>query len=362
MTVEHPKHGQSAVGRQDIAPRGEFLSNYRMLETTDLDCAREAVSRMWEHHRSHLLRGRTYAIAWHQADLLDATLSYVRTSSSIRIDCAPVSDTFRLTLHERGRINHWIDGRPAVSTPGRAVLHSPGQGLRLETEPFRLLILSFPAQAVFEALHARGEPAATATAAWPTELPMDTPAATSLRALCRWAARELDRPGAGALGDAEAKRALERTLLVLFLECALDPVLAQRTQQEAPAEAHVRRVEEWIEASFAELVGVEDLARVAGISVRALQSACRRWRGCTPMELLRSRRLQAARDALSQPGPEHSVTAVATACGFFNFGRFAAQYRTAFGETPSQTLAAQLAPARAGKGRKAPMPASSLAG
>ncbi len=348
------------MGRQDVAGGGEFLTNYRTLETTDLDCAREAVSRMWEYHRSHLLRGRTYAIAWHQADLIGATLSYVRTSSSIRVDCAPVSDTFRLTLHERGRINHWIDGRPAVSTPGQAVLHSPGQALRLETEPFRLLILSFPAQAVLEALHARGEPAAAA--AWPTELPLDTPAAASLRALCRWAARELDRPGAGALGEAQAKRALERTLLMLFLDCALDPVLAQRTQREAPTEAHVRRVEEWIEASFAEFVGVEDLARVAGISVRALQSACRRWRGCTPMELLRSRRLRAARDTLRRAGPEDSVTAAATACGFFNFGRFAAQYRTAFGETPSQTLAAQLAPARTGKGRKAPTPGSSLLG
>jgi AraC-like DNA-binding protein len=307
---------------------------------------------MWEHHRSHLLRGRTYAIAWHQADLIASTLSYVRTSSSIRLDCGPVSDAFRLTLHESGRINHWIDGRPAASTPGRAVLHVPGQGLRLETEPFRLLILSFSADAVRDALRVhRG--ASGEAVVWPTELPLATPAAKSLRALCRWAARELDRPGAGALAGAEAKRAIETTLLMLFLDCALDPSAQGKVDWEAATEARVRRVEEWIEAGFAEPVTVDHLARVAGISVRALQNACRRWRGCTPMELLRRRRLHAARQALLRAGPGGTVTAVATGCGFFNFGRFAGDYRRQFGETPSQTLAARAASTTAlGRGRK----------
>jgi AraC-like DNA-binding protein len=344
--------GQIRMRRQGISPGSDYLANYRQLETTDLDCAREAVGRMWEHHRSHLLRGRTYAIAWHQADLVASTLSYVRTSSSIRLDCGPVSDAFRLTLHESGRINHWIDGRPAVSTPSRAVLHAPGQGLRLETEPFRLLILSFPADAVRDALrvhHGAGGEAVV----WPTELPLGTPAAKSLRALCRWAARELDRPGAGALAGAEARRAIETTLLMLFLDCALDPPGEGKAQRQTATEARVRRVEDWIEAGFAEPVTVDHLARVAGVSVRALQNACRRWRGCTPMELLRRRRLHAAREALLEAGPTGSVTAVATGCGFFNFGRFAGDYRRRFGETPSQTLAARAAATTAfGRGRK----------
>lgn len=341
------------MSRQDVLSGSEYLANYRQLETTDLDCAREAVGRMWEHHRSHLLRGRTYAIAWHQANLIGSSLSYVRTSSSIRVDCGPVSDTFRLTLHESGRINHWIDGRRAASTPSCAVLHAPGQSLRLETEPFRLLILSFSAAAVTDALRLRSGAGGEA-APWPTELPLQTPAAQSLRALCRWAACELDRPGAGALAGAEAKRAIEATLLMLFLDCTRDPSAPGKVERQAATEARVRRVEEWIEAGFADPVAVDDMARVAGISVRALQHACRRWRGCTPMELLRRRRLHAARRALLEAGPGGSVTTVATGCGFFNFGRFAGHYRRQFGETPSQTLVAKAAsPSALGRGRKA---------
>lgn len=325
------------MGTEAPARLGGYLASYRRLETSDLDCAREAVGRMWEYHRSSLLRGRSYSIAWHQADLVEATLSYVQTSSAIRIDCGPVSNAFRLTLHESGRINHWIDGRASASTPGRAVLHVPGQELRLETEPFRLLILSFPGDTVTAALQSRGGPWRPA-AGWPTEIALDGAAGASLRALCRWAARELDQPGAGALAAEGAKRALEQTLLMLFLECidASLPIAARET----PTEAHVRRLEEWMDMNVTEPVPVEDLARVAGVSVRSLQIACRRWRGCTPMELLRRRRLDAAGEALRRAEPGATVTAVATEFGFFNFGRFAALYRARFGETPSQTLAA----------------------
>jgi AraC-like DNA-binding protein len=215
----------------------------------------------------------------------------------------------------------------------------PGQELRLETESFRLLILSIPSETVTAALRARGgcwHPGA----GWPGEVSLDSPAGTLLRALCRWAARELDRPGAGALAADGAKRALEQTLLMLFLDCIDGSLPASPTARETPSEAHVRRLEEWMDINVSEPVSVEDLARAAGVSVRSLQIACRRWRGCTPMDLLRRRRLDAAGEALRRAEPGATVTAVATEFGFFNFGRFAALYRDRFGETPSQTLAA----------------------
>ena len=37
--------------------------------------------------------------------------------------------------------------------------------------------------------------------------------------------------------------------------------------------------------------------------------------------------------------PETNVTAIATALGFFELGRFSQRYRQHFGETPSATLA-----------------------
>lgn len=328
-----------------LSPHRDFLVEHRRLFTTDLDLARESVSRMWEYHRSHLLRGRKYAISWHQADLADFTLSYVRTSSTIRIDCGPVSDTFRVTLHESGRIKHWIDGAPAISLPSRAVLHVPGQELRLETEPFRVLLLSFNKDVVMRALQARA-PHDVGTYQWLRDFSLDTPAGISLRSLCRWAAGEMDRPGYGALNTPEAAQALQKTLLMLLFDCIEGACPGAFIGEDRSAAMRVQRVEDWIHEHFADPVAVEDLARIAGTSVRSLQVSCRRWRGCTPMDLVRRKRLEEARAALQSSPPGQTVTTIAAQCGFFNFGRFATRYRAAFGEGPAQTLASSAGRAR----------------
>ena len=50
-------------------------------------------------------------------------------------------------------------------------------------------------------------------------------------------------------------------------------------------------------------------------------------------------RLKHARQLLSAPDAETTVTSVAFVCGFGNLGHFARDYREAFGERPSTTLA-----------------------
>jgi transcriptional regulator GlxA family with amidase domain len=55
-------------------------------------------------------------------------------------------------------------------------------------------------------------------------------------------------------------------------------------------------------------------------------------------------RLNAVRTALHQSSrPSLTVTDAATDCGFFELGRFAASYKQAFGERPSDTLRLTLA-------------------
>ena len=101
----------------------------------------------------------------------------------------------------------------------------------------------------------------------------------------------------------------------------------------------VRRVERFIEENARCVLNLEDLAAVAGVSTRALQVGFRRFRNTTPMAYLRSLRLELARSELARDGQESgSVASVANVCGFGNLGRFAADYKTRFGESPSQTL------------------------
>jgi AraC-like DNA-binding protein len=101
----------------------------------------------------------------------------------------------------------------------------------------------------------------------------------------------------------------------------------------------VRRVERFIEENARCAINLEDLAGVAGVSARALQLGFRRFRNTTPMAYLRALRLELARSELARTGREGgSVASVANVCGFGHQGRFAGDYQTRFGESPSQTL------------------------
>ena len=101
----------------------------------------------------------------------------------------------------------------------------------------------------------------------------------------------------------------------------------------------VRRVEDFIEENARCAISLADLAGVAGVSMRALQLGFRRFRNTTPMAYLRALRLELARSELARAGREGgSVASVANVCGFGHIGRFAGDYQTRFGKSPSQTL------------------------
>ena len=62
--------------------------------------------------------------------------------------------------------------------------------------------------------------------------------------------------------------------------------------------------------------------------------------GLSPLQFNKVRRLNAARHVLANADPEEaSVKSVATSHGFFHLGRFARDYKSLFGESPSMTLA-----------------------
>lgn len=80
---------------------------------------------------------------------------------------------------------------------------------------------------------------------------------------------------------------------------------------------------------------VEDLCRSLGVSRRALQYCFQETLGLRPSAYLRAVRLNGARRAI-----KHATTVAdaATLWGFWHFGRFARDYRSMFGELPSEAF------------------------
>jgi len=138
-------------------------------------------------------------------------------------------------------------------------------------------------------------------------------------------------------------RELEEAILVAFLYAnphTFGHLLDREAKDTVPS--HVRLAEQYIEAHWDQPIGIESLVEETGVGARAIFKAFRKTRGYSPMAFARMIRLKEAHKKLSAPDAETSVTKVAFACGFGNLGHFARDYRKAFGERPSDTLAQAL--------------------
>jgi AraC-like DNA-binding protein len=109
-------------------------------------------------------------------------------------------------------------------------------------------------------------------------------------------------------------------------------------RHSAIAPRHVRRVQEHLQAHAGEPIVPAELAQLAGVSLRSLYKGFQAFCGVSPMQYLKDLRLNRARAELQTPADATSVAGVAMRWGFGHLGRFSADYRVRFGESPSETL------------------------
>ncbi|MCL2715474.1 MAG: helix-turn-helix domain-containing protein [Alphaproteobacteria bacterium] len=127
-----------------------------------------------------------------------------------------------------------------------------------------------------------------------------------------------------------------------------------KTRAHCPPPANVLSFVRHIEERWNEPVELSDLMRRYGVSARSLHSHFAAL-GTTPGNFLKRIRLAHARDLLSEPG-DTTVAEVCSRCCFGNAGHFAKDYRTEFGELPSETLArARVRKSPAGEAGLAPV-------
>lgn len=120
--------------------------------------------------------------------------------------------------------------------------------------------------------------------------------------------------------------------------------VTDRQVQTAPSAAAwrrqaVERAEAYFRLSHEARVPLVRVCRIVGLSERGLRNAFYEVRGMSPKRCMLRERLINTHHALCEArGKQRTVTNVATENGFFELGRFAASYRQAFGEAPSETL------------------------
>jgi AraC-like DNA-binding protein len=168
-------------------------------------------------------------------------------------------------------------------------------------------------------------------------IPSDDPQARSLFRLVNFLAQQLDDHTATM--PRAVYRELEDAVLVAFLTASRHKYRELlETPGLMPEFSLVKRLEDFIEASWREAITIERLVAEAGVSARSLFRAFARVRGYSPIAFAKSVRLRRAREMLLSGDPAMTVATAAAACNFANPGHFARYYRQTFGELPSVTV------------------------
>lgn len=136
------------------------------------------------------------------------------------------------------------------------------------------------------------------------------------------------------LVHAQLEQTVAHALLLMQRHNHSDTAIRYRT---TVLPRHVRCAQDYLRAHVHEPVTTAELALAVGVSARSLNAGFKEFLGTSPMRTLRDLRLERVREDLLH-GSASSVASVALRWGFAHMGRFAIQYRQAFGESPSETL------------------------
>jgi len=314
------------------------LSQFRVIDTGSRDEFSAALARGygatdidWRGH------GAAFRGAVNNLPLRRLDLSYGMLSG--RMDASFAFDAVRLQLVLAGG-NHMTTGHSKYDVDStKPLIIPPDMAIRACSHGgFELLLLRFPEGALRAKL--------TALIGRPVKGKIDfqlghmepTPATLHLCRLIKFFVQEFDGEGMPEMLQLEE---IQDLLLATFLNASphrFSHLLRDKTPDVAPWQ--VRVVEDYIEENWNRPLTVELLARLTGVSARAMFRAFKQARGYTPLSFLHHVRLNQARRMLLAPDEATTVMAVSLMCGFQNAGHFARYYQAVFRERPSQTLAA----------------------
>ncbi len=126
--------------------------------------------------------------------------------------------------------------------------------------------------------------------------------------------------------------------ILLIVHAALSAAREDCSNHQRSRYQVARRARDYMIDRQSEPPTITEICNFLKISARTLNYAFQDTYNVSPKRFLKARRLSAAHDALKHAAPRTRVTDIALALGFWDFGHFAKDYRTMFGETPSATL------------------------
>jgi transcriptional regulator GlxA family with amidase domain len=142
--------------------------------------------------------------------------------------------------------------------------------------------------------------------------------------------------------NADAARGLEQALVQALVGCLGSQEEHESSSAQGQHAIVMRRFWRVVEENPEQPLYMPEICKAIRVPDRTLRLCCQEHLGIGPKRYLLLRRMHLARRALREAAPDGaSVTDIATRYGFWQLGRFAVEYQSLFGESPSATLRLQ---------------------
>lgn len=314
-----------------------LLSNHQLFHSDNIDYVREEVAKVYCDHKLSAVHKHTLDARHYRANISDVSLNFMAYGAEVDITPGELDKFFLIQLPLQGYAEINSGNQQAISTGNAASIPAPDKYLSMRwSDDCEQLMVQISREAI--------ETRLSSLIAQPLNKPLEFDLLMSgedqkIKAWWRLidymlTEFECDQPVTQGGGGLHMEQLIMTNLLYAQPHNYTDTLLSK---SHSIAPAHVKKAEEYIRAHIAQHISIDDLVAVTGVSPRSLHEGFRKFRGQSPLNYLRSLRLEHARKDLLA-ADSGSVTEIASKWGFTQLGRFSVTYKEVYGESPSETI------------------------
>jgi AraC-like DNA-binding protein len=319
------------------------LNRFPVIHTTDLDEARNAVSDVYLPH--HLVRAAAgpMAMTLNACGTRDLTIGYLTYQAETTLHMPAPGDFYHLNLTTTGEtVGSRKDHKTAGTTAGRSgLLLMPDRdcSVKWSSDAEQLILRFSRSKLENHASDLLGQSTGEKPVEFDFGVDLTTARGRSLLASAEFMAAEMNRVD----GIAEHPLIVDQleSFIMSNLLLAVPNTYTATLASPAPTVnlGRLKPVVDFMEANADEAITPAELARVGHMSIRTLHASFQQVLQTTPMDYLRSIRMERIRvELIHNQDPELKITDLAARWGFYHPSRFAAKYREMYGELPSETV------------------------
>ncbi|MDK2661967.1 AraC family transcriptional regulator [Cupriavidus consociatus] len=320
-----------------------LLAQYPLFRSQDVEETQGKIAAVFCPHELRVVGAAQHLHVQHNlVKLHDTAINFLAYGADVQIDPGRLGNFYLAQIPVAGHADIQCGAQSVVSDVKTASLLSPDTPTRMHWHQDCAQVLLWIEKAAMEHRFALLTGCAPdGPLAFDPSLPQHAGLSSPWTQAVLDLARNIDQHGTHWLQFPAAVASMEDYLLrtLLLLQPHTYTYLLARSAEPAKPR-HMQRVIDYVHANADTPMTVADLAKIACVSVRALEEGFRRHLNTTPVGYLRDVRLDSVRQALiAAAGAEHaSITDIAYRFGFTHLGRFAAYYKKRFGVSPSATL------------------------